>query len=42
MVFMYQSILFLTLYSKTRSPKGLIFFLLTILTWLVSGKYSLP
>jgi hypothetical protein len=42
MVFMYLSILFLTLYAKTRSPKGLIFFLLTILTWLVSGKYSLP
>jgi competence protein ComEC len=40
--FMYLSILFLTLYAKTRSPKGLIFFLLTILTWLVSGKYSLP
>jgi competence protein ComEC len=42
LVFMYLSILFLTLYVKWRSPKGLIFFLLTILTWLVSGKYSLP
>ena len=42
MVLMYLSILFLTLYVKTRSPGGLIFFLLTILTWLVSAKYSLP
>jgi competence protein ComEC len=42
LVFMYLSILFITLFVRTRSPKSLVFFLLTILTWLVSGKYSLP
>jgi competence protein ComEC len=41
MIFIYLSIFFLTLTLRMRSPTALIFFLLTILTWLVSAKYSL-
>jgi competence protein ComEC len=41
LIFSYLLILFFTLFLKTRYPGAFIFFLLTILTWLITWKYSL-
>ncbi|HEX5668064.1 MAG TPA: ComEC/Rec2 family competence protein [Chitinophagaceae bacterium] len=41
LIFSYLLILFFTIFLKTRYPGALIFFLLTILTWLITRKYSL-